>query len=275
LAFEARPSRLARSRSRARGSTFLNFAAPSRTARWWPSRSDFDVRLATGGGELPLLGLSKCVVSLRRLPALSLSIDMGDARFVQQLLREGAPPSQVDLASVRLAVNPGPMSAAPKCHVQGASLRCPAGVCQTHRTRRSCRFSRLQRLDPRIALRACCIPQPIMRFTRFWSHRRLAVGCRRGSTSRATSIRRGLLPRVLHALQSLPPARSHPGCRPRPCGRVLHPFAPPSPTFAPCCELSLRRLLRPPFTVGLALSPLVPLRRRRRDSRPVKGRRLR
>jgi len=39
--------------------------------------------------------------------------------------------------------------------------------CYTCCTHRSCRFSRLQRLDPRVALRVCCIPQPIMGFTWF------------------------------------------------------------------------------------------------------------
>jgi hypothetical protein len=43
----------------------------------------------------------------------------------------------------------------------------PAGASQAHCTHRSCRFSRLQRLDPRVALQACCILQPILRFTEF------------------------------------------------------------------------------------------------------------
>lgn len=82
-------------------------------------------------------------------------------------------------------------------------------------THRSCRFSRLQRFDPRVALRACCIPQPIMGFTGFsgWSPPRRLGG---GSVPlpRRVVVFTSVLP-VPNALQSLPPACSRPpACRP-------------------------------------------------------------
>jgi hypothetical protein len=70
------------------------------------------------------------------------------------------------------------------------------GGSQPPRPFRPCRSSRLRRLSPRIALRACCIPQPTMGFTSFRSL--LAV---RADHPGAFSPRR-------HTLRSLPLADS-------------------------------------------------------------------
>lgn len=56
---------------------------------------------------------------------------------------------------------------APSPAEAGRSPAGPGGACQAATTRRSCRLSRLQRLVPRVALRACCIPLPIMGFAQF------------------------------------------------------------------------------------------------------------
>jgi len=64
-------------------------------------------------------------------------------------------------------VEPSGCPWAPSPAEAGRSPAGPGGACQAATTRRSCRLSRLQRLVPRVALRACCIPLPIMGFAQF------------------------------------------------------------------------------------------------------------
>lgn len=84
------------------------------------------------------------------------------------------------------------------------------GPARASHARRSCRSSRLQRLDPSIALRACCIPQPILGFTWFWRPSGRSGAVRGDQPHSIPGARRAFLPHVPPTLRSLPPARRPP-----------------------------------------------------------------
>lgn len=112
--------------------------------------------------ELPLLGFPKCMTfritgQSHGLPCGSPSIDISARWFA----RHASPASPlVDPCwVVRTTGSVGSRS-------PGRVGRLSEG-CHALAAHRSCCFSQLQRLDPSGALRACCIPQPILGFVWF------------------------------------------------------------------------------------------------------------